>query len=146
MNFVEFLLLPSAPKLMPFPSTSGSSRGGEGFCSGSRSGRVIYRGIICLDVNNLGVPWQQAGGQLPCLLHSCTFAAWGDPLGSQGVFLAWVPCSPIPLPILGHPCTLLGVSPQFWCPTPSLMAHSSEILFRSISHLFWVFCTPKKSG
>lgn len=91
-----------------------------GFCSGSRSSRVIYRGIICLDVNNLGLRWQRAGGQLPCLLHSCTFAAWGDPLGSQGDFLGWILCSPIPLPILGPPCTLLGVFPHSGCPTPSL--------------------------
>lgn len=84
----------------PFPSTSGSSRK-DGFRSGSQSGCVIYRRIICLDVNNLGVCWQRVGEQLPCLLllHLCCL---GRPPLDSGCFPG-LDSSPSPCPPWGIP-------------------------------------------
>ena len=104
-------------KSTPFPSTSRSSRK-DGFRSGSQSGCVIYRRIIYLDVNNLGVCWQRVGDQLPRLLCHCTFAAWGDPVGSRGVFLGRIPSSLYPCPSRGTPAPA-------WTPcrgVPSMLA------------------------
>lgn len=127
-------------KSTPFPSTSQSSRR-DGFRSGSQNGRVIYRRIICLDINNLCVCWQRVGGQLPRLLCSCTFAAWGRPSWIPGGFPGLDLSLPI-FPILGHPRTRMGTIPgcplHAGCPRWSLMAQrllarSSEVLVRSIS-------------
>lgn len=106
-------------KLMLFPSTSQSSRE-DGFCSGSQSGCVIYRRIICLDVNNLGICWQRVGDQLPQLLCYCTFAAWGHPAGSRGLFLGQVPSS-------SYPCPSWGISWALsWCHSMLAVPHHPQ--------------------
>lgn len=90
-------------KSTPLPSTSWSCRK-DGFRSGSQSDCVIYRRIICLDVNHLGVRWRRIGDQLPRLpglLHLCCL---GETLLDPGVF-SWAVSLPPRIP--AHP----GVSP-----------------------------------